>query len=142
MVALMLELRASKKAHATVQVWTLYVLCGKPEVWKTLSTFNFTFFTSNAFRPMSRTPDSLSPSLPQALHHRMDSHIGMMMPDAKCPESAVVALASSLDSKGILTCTQPWRHLYMKVGEGGCRGTPAPSPVGTSTWLGRGDLAT
>ena len=55
-----------------------------------------------------------------------------MLPCAKsCPESAVVSLLAGLEAKGLLTCTQAYRHLHMKVGvrtEGPATYTGIPQP--------------
>lgn len=59
MVALMLEVRATKKAVSTVN----------------------------------------------ALHHRVETHLALLIPDANCCEGTVVSLVAGLVQKGLLTCT-------------------------------------
>eukprot|EP00798_Chlamydomonas_sp_ICE-L_P011217 gene11217-18839_t len=51
----------------------------------------------------------------QALHHRLHTHLGLIMPEAKCPAGTVVALLAGLGSKRLLLTDPGWRHIKMKV---------------------------
>ena len=54
----------------------------------------------------------------KALHCRLVTNLAHMLPSVKsCPESAVVSLLAGLEAKGLLSCTQAFRHLQMKVRE-------------------------
>ncbi|GAX79990.1 hypothetical protein CEUSTIGMA_g7430.t1 [Chlamydomonas eustigma] len=69
MVALMIEMRSTKKAHSTVQ----------------------------------------------ALHQRLDTHVALLLKEARMHENCVLSLATGLAAKGLLSCMPSWRHIHMKV---------------------------
>ena len=51
----------------------------------------------------------------QALHHRLETHLGMLLPDVRCPEGLVVSLVAGLAQKGLLVCSPVWHHIHTKV---------------------------
>jgi len=51
----------------------------------------------------------------QALHHRLNTHLGLLMPEAKLSEGQAVALAAGLAAKALLRADPPHKHLRMKV---------------------------